>query len=366
MTTAAIPVGQRDYSLVGADSRHAVDIGLASAEWYHSEVPRKVMKDLMQRTDDPAIRNTILWFALLIGGAAGGIYFWGTWAAVPFFLVYGVIYGSSCDSRWHECGHGTAFRTAWMNDVIYQIASFMVIRNPVTWRWSHARHHTDTYIVGRDAEIAWMRPPKVLLNFLAFFDVIGSFRSLKILIRNAMGNLSPDEQNFIPESERAKAIIAARIHVAICAAAVAAALALWSWLPLMLIGLPRIYGCWHMVMCGHLQHAGLAENVLDHRLNSRTVYMNPISRYIYWNMNYHIEHHMFPMVPYHALPRLHALIKDDLPPPNPSIIDGYREILASLRQQKTDPEYYFRKELPPTAKPYREEFHTLNIARTGS
>jgi fatty acid desaturase len=44
--------------------------------------------------------------------------------------------------------------------------------------------------------------------------------------------------------------------------------------------------------------------------------MNPVSRFIYWNMNYHVEHHMFPMVPYHALPRLHATIKDDLPPPN--------------------------------------------------
>ena len=55
------------------------------------------------------------------------------------------------------------------------------------------------------------------------------------------------------------------------------------------------------------QHAGLAEDVLDHRLNCRTVYMNPISRFIYWNMNYHVEHHMFPMVPYHALPRLHRV-----------------------------------------------------------
>jgi fatty acid desaturase len=366
MTTAAIPVGQRDYSLVGADSRRAVEIGLASAEWYHSEVPRKVMKDLMQRTDGPALRDTILWFALLIGGAWGGIHFWGSWAAVPFFLVYSVIYGSSCDSRWHECGHGTAFKTAWMNDLIYQIASFMVMRNPVTWRWSHARHHTDTYIVGRDAEIAWMRPPKVLLNFLAFFDAIGSFRSLKILFRNAMGTLSADEKDFIPQSEWAKVVFSARIHIAIYAATVATAWAMGSWLPLFLIGGPRIYGCWHMVMCGHLQHAGLAENVLDHRLNSRTVYMNPISRYIYWNMNYHIEHHMFPMVPYHALPRLHELIRDDMPPPNTSILDGYREILASLRQQKTDPEYYFRKDLPPAAKPYREEFHNLHIARSGT
>ena len=131
----------------------------------------------------------------------------------------------------------------------------------------------------------------------------------------------------------------------------------------MLIGLPRIYGSWHMVMCGHLQHAGLADNVLDHRLNSRTVYMNPISRYIYWNMNYHVEHHMFPMVPYHALPRLHALIKDDLPAANTSIPDAYVEVFRSLCQQCSNPAYYLHKTLPATARPYRDEFHNLEIGR---
>ena len=64
-------------------------------------------------------------------------------------------------------------------------------------------------------------------------------------------------------------------------------------------------------MFGLTQHAGLAEDVLDHRLNSRTVYMNPVFRFLYWNMNYHVEHHMFPMVPYHALPALHAEMKAD-------------------------------------------------------
>ena len=68
------------------------------------------------------------------------------------------------------------------------------------------------------------------------------------------------------------------------------------------------------------------DNVIDHRLNSRTVYMNPVSRFIYWNMNYHVEHHMFPMVPYHALPRLHALIRHDLPAPSPSIPAAFREM----------------------------------------
>ena len=89
------------------------------------------MKELMQRSDGPAIRDTIIWIAAILASAAGGIWFWGTWWCVPFFFVYGVLYGSSSDSRWHECGHGTAFKTRWMNDVIYQIASFMLMRNPV-------------------------------------------------------------------------------------------------------------------------------------------------------------------------------------------------------------------------------------------
>jgi fatty acid desaturase len=313
----------------------------------------------MQRRDGPAIRDTIIWAGLHVASAAGGIYFWGTWWCVPFFLVYGVLYGSCCDSRWHECGHGTAFRTAWMNDLVYQIASFQVIRNPVTWRWSHARHHTDTYIVGRDAEIAWMRPPAVLRPLLAFFDVWGAVASMRILVRNASGRLSPDEKSFIPESEWPTAIFAARVHMAIYVLTIGVAVAMRSWLPLMLIGLPRIYGCWHMVMCGLLQHGGLAENVIDHRLNSRTVYMNPISRWIYWNMNYHVEHHMFPMVPYYSLQRLHALIKDDLPAPNPSILDGYAELIRAVLRQRREPDYYVRRELPPTARPYREEFHAF-------
>ncbi len=154
MTTATFQKTKRDYSLVGESTRRAIETGLASAEWYHTDIPRKVMKELMQRSDGPAIRDTIIWIVLILGTAAGAAFFWGTWWCVPFFLVYGVLYASSSDSRWHECGHGTAFRTRWMNDVVYQIASFMLMRNPVQWRWSHARHHTDTIIVGRDAEIA--------------------------------------------------------------------------------------------------------------------------------------------------------------------------------------------------------------------
>ena len=125
-----------------------------------------------------------------------------------------------------------------------------------------------------------------------------------------------------------------------------------SILPLMLIGLPSFYGAWLLVIFGLTQHAGLAEDVLDHRLNCRTVYLNPIFRFVYWNMNYHVEHHMFPMVPYHALPELHRELKGDMPKPYASLIAAYREIIPAILRQVKDPAYFVKRELPASAKPF--------------
>ena len=348
---------KRDYSMLGPDARRAVETGLAAAAWYHTELPRQEMKALMKRADQPAIRDTILLFGAMILLAGIGIALWPSWWSAPFWLGYGVLYGSAMDSRWHECSHGTAFKSRWMNDALYQVASFCMIRNPVTWRWSHARHHTDTIIVGRDPEIAVMRPPDLAKLILNFFGVFDTLAGLGRMMLNASGRLHPEEASFIPEAEQPKVIRTARIWVAVYAAILALALAIQSILPLMLIGLPRLYGAWHHVMTGLLQHGGLADNVTDHRLNSRTVHMNPVSRFIYWNMNYHVEHHMFPMVPYHALPKLHELIKHDLPAPSPSIGAAFAEMWPALRRQLADEEYFVRRALPATARPYREDLH---------
>ena len=350
-------MAKRDYSLLGEDARRAVESGLTAAEWYHTEVPRKVMKELMARSDGPAIRDTLLLYGLMIALAGAGIALWPSWWSAPFWLAYGVLYGSASDSRWHECSHGTAFRSPWMNTAVYQIASFMIMRNPATWRWSHARHHSETYFVGRDPEIAVMRPPelaKLVLNFFGILDVIAF---IPRILHNAVFGPTAAEKTFVPQSEWGKVRRAALVHVAIYAATIALAVWMGSILPLMVIGLPRLYGAWHHVMTGLLQHGGLADNVIDHRLNSRTVYMNPVSRFIYWNMNYHVEHHMFPMVPYHALPRLHEVIKADLPPPNRSIAEGFREMWPAFKRQMKYEDYFLKRDLPPTAKPYREDFH---------
>ena len=360
-THRGFAMATRDYNLLGPDAQRAVDSGLAAAEWYHTDVPRKTMKDLMQRSDQPALRDTAIYYGLMILFAAIGIALWPSLWSVPFWLAYGVLYGSGSDSRWHECQHGTAFKTPWMNEVVYQIACFMIVRNPAAWRWSHARHHTDTYIVGRDPEIAIMRPTEFARIIANFFGLVDGYLGWKRMLLNASGQIDPQEATYILPADHPKVIRVARIWVAIYAATILLTLALHSILPLMVIGLPRLYGAWHHVLTGLLQHGGLADNVTDHRLNSRSVLMNPVSRFIYWNMNYHIEHHMFPMVPYHALPRLHALIRDDLPTPTPSILAGYVEMWPALRRQIRNEHHFISRSLPASAKPYRDDFHSAAL-----
>jgi fatty acid desaturase len=351
MTAMSTDTMRRDYGLTGRDGQLAVEKGLAGAEWYRSPIPRRRLKELMQRRDGPAIRDTLIWFAAL--GLTGGVaaHFWGSWWAMPFFFAYGVLYGSASDSRWHECGHGTAFRTRWLNDAVYQLACFMVLREPTVWRWSHTRHHTDTLIVGRDPEIAAQRPPDIVGLLLNLMAIKSGLIALGKVLLHTTGRLTADEATFIPESERGKVYLVARIWVLVYAAVIASCFYWGTLLPAMLVGLPSFYGGWLLLVFGLTQHAGLAEDVVDHRLNCRTVYMNPVFRFLYWNMNYHVEHHMFPMVPYHALPALHADMKADTPPPYDGLWAAYREIIPALLRQAKEPTWFVERKLPAGSKP---------------
>ena len=166
---------------------------------------------------------------------------------------------------------------------------------------------------------------------------------------HSLGKLTPEERTYIPEFAHGEVFVKARIYILIYAGIIALSIYTRSILPLMFIGFSSFYGAWLMVIYGYSQHAGLAENVLDHRLNTRTIYMNPINRYLYWNMGYHLEHHMFPLVPYHALSKLHEIIKADTPEPYNGLVDAYREIIPTLVRQTKDPDYFIQRRLPASS-----------------
>ncbi len=275
----------------------------------------------------------------MLSGAAGG-------RSLPY-LIYSVLYASTSDSRWHETGHGTAFKTDWMNNALYEIASFMVMRESTVWRWSHTRHHSDTIIVGRDPEIAVPRPPDVKAIIMSFFNLRVYPKYFRhILLHSTRPHVCRGE-NLHPRDGVSQGLSqGARLLSPFMPSSLGSPFTSRSMLPLLFVGLTNLFGTWLLVTYGITQHAGLAENVLDHRLNCRTVYMNPIHRYLYWNMNYHVEHHMFPLVPYHALPKLHAAVKDDCPTPYPSLFAAWREIVPAVLRQVKDPAYHVKRRLP--------------------
>ncbi len=339
MTSVTSPVMKRDYSLTGSESARARDRGLADSEWYRPAIDPERLRGLTRRTNGRATVDTSLWIALLVATGTAGWFALGTWQAVPAFAAYGALYGGSADARWHEMGHGTAFRTRWINDAVYYLASFMIMRGPTLWRWSHARHHTDTIIVGRDAEIAAPRPTsrlQIVGLFLGYGNVTGNFVRT---FRHAAGRLDDDARDFVPRSEWSRVVLEARGYVVIWGAVVLVAAGTTSFVPLLYVILPSFYGVWLGVFFGLTQHAGLREDVLDHRLNTRTVHMNPVFRFLNLNMNYHVEHHIFPTVPYPALPALHREIGAQLAPPTRTSWQAYRELLSAVRRQHDDPSW---------------------------
>ena len=279
-----------NYSLISTQTANAISSGLANANWYTCEVAREDMRKLLVRRDGPAIRDTLIWFSLLAISAYSLVMLWGSlWVIVPI-SVYGILYGSVSDSRWHESSHGTAFKTDWLNNILYEIASFMIFRESTVWRWSHTRHHSDTIIVGRDPEIAVPRPPSIRNLLLQVFGLRSVPKEMSKMLLHCIGRLEAEEASYIPATEHKTIFFKARIYIAIYALVIIASVYSMSILPLILIGLPSLYGRPLAQFFGITQHAGLAENVLDHRLNTR-LHESPASFFI-------LEHELPPRTPH--------------------------------------------------------------------
>ncbi len=67
------------------------------------------------------------------------------------------------------------------------------------------------------------------------------------------------------------------------------------------------------IFIGLTQHIGMTSNSDDFRESCRTVKLDPLFEFLYWKMNYHVEHHMFAGVPFYNLGILRRQIIQDLP-----------------------------------------------------
>ena len=319
-------------------------------KWHRCIVDKAEFKKLCEKSDWEGFKHIFIYFGCLFFVGYLAYYTWGTWWSLLFFLIYGNIYACS-DSIWHETGHKTAFKSKFWNNFFYQIASYMDNFEPIRWRWSHFKHHGHTaFDDPHDFEIAIRKPTDLFLffsYFIPFAQMLIFHKSLQFeTIKHALGITTPVMEQCIPEKERLRCRNSARIHVGIWVTTIIVSIIYQTWLPVLFIVLPGIYGKALIASFGLMQHTGLQENVKDHRYSTRTVYLNPVFSFLYWHMEYHIEHHMFPTVPSYNLPKLHNMIKDQLPPANKGLLGAYKEILPAIFKQAKNPDYKITLSVP--------------------
>jgi Fatty acid desaturase len=322
---------------------------LKDKEWFTPDLSKKDLKALMQRDNYHAALNIGLWFLILaVLGFFAVMIYPSPWS-IPVFFVYGIIY-SFCNPRWHECSHGTPFKTSWLNDIVFFIAAAMDQRDIVLTRWSHARHHSYTIITGADMEIVVPKPTNLFYMIVDFVNLKSGLQSLWLLLLHSLGILSKQAKELVPENEYKRLFWWARASLAVYVFVIVLAIVTQSWIPVLLFGLPRFYGGFLMYMVILTQHSGLDQDVWDHRLNSRTIYMNPVMGFLYMDMQYHIEHHLYPIVPFHALRKLHEKIKDQEPEPYKGMGAVYKEMMPALIRQIKDPKAVIVRQLPSVSK----------------
>ncbi len=311
--------------------------------WYKPEIETALLKEISRKSDRQGlIRFGGYFFVLFLCGYFAFLSF-GTIYAIPSFLLYGVVFGF-LNAPHHELMHKSVFRSSWLNKTGFWITGLLLGHEQIYNHYSHLQHHNHTMNEGQDIEgRPFHRPPKLLadpINHLTKYRE--NYDHAKAILCHSLGKVTKNAQLFVPKNKLNAMNVNARIHLFFNIAIILSAVIFSTWLPLLLVIFPRFYGGLLHGFCSATQHTGLALNVMDHRLNTRTVLMGPVLRFLYFNMNYHTEHHLYPSVPFHSLERLHLAIKDQLPKPACGLQAAWTEMLACLKIQMKNPDYHLQ------------------------
>ena len=336
--------------------------------WYRSPLDSVDFKSLHQKSDFLGWLQSLGYLGLLCLTGGLVLYGAGRWpigVVVALVFLHGTVFAFQINAV-HELGHGTVFKTKALNEIFVRIFAFLGWINFEAFNTSHMRHHRYTLHQPDDLEV--VLPQKVLIrNFFqqGFINFGGLRWALKENIRIARGKFRGEwETALFPagSSERKAAINWARVVLTGQGLILAVSLYFHLWMIPIVITLAPFYGSWLQFLCNATQHIGLQDSVSDFRLCCRTFTVNPIVQFLYWHMNFHIEHHMFAAIPCYRLARLHRLIRHDLPPCPHGIVATWQEIAAIQKIQKTNPEYQHVALLPENS---RGENTTSPLVATG-
>ncbi len=79
---------------------------------------------------------------------------------------------------------------------------------------------------------------------------------------------------------------------------------------------------------------GIAEHGMttggNEMTDTRTVATNPVLSFLMCNINYHIEHHLYPGVPWYNLPKVHKLLQEEYQSAGSSVYTSYLDFMGDV------------------------------------
>jgi fatty acid desaturase len=288
-------------------------------------LPRERMVALSRKTNVQGLAHLALHTIAL---AVTGALLWqadSTWWVGPAMVVHGIVVAFLFCFH-HELIHRTVFTRPLMNDALAVVTGWLVFYPAFYFRLFHYAHHRHTQDREHDPELV-VAPPTTRAAYLWWaMSFAYMWRRFGTSFVHAFTGRA--KQPFIRDRHVADCVAEARLmwagYILVIAASVYFEIwvALQYWLGPILLGQPflRLY-----LMA---EHVG-CDSGDDMIANARTTISNPVVRILAWNMPYHTEHHLFPSVPFHALPELHREIKDQLRFVAPGYIAVHRELWPS-------------------------------------
>ncbi len=268
-----------------------------------AQVPADLRERMVERSDGPGLRHLAGHLGLV--GAVGALIAAGVpgwWLLLPVQGVL-VIFLFTLE---HEATHRTPFRSVWLNDWVGRLCGLLLVL-PFEWfRAFHMAHHRWTNLPGKDPELAGPKPATRgtwvwHVSGLPYW--IAEVRLMAALVRGRVTD------GFVAEGAKARVVAEARgmaaVYLLAAASLVWTDLLLWVWLVPVLLGQPvlRLY-----LLAEH----GDCPEVANMFENTRTTFTGRAVRWLAWNMPYHVEHHVWPTVPFHRLPQVHKMMKAEL------------------------------------------------------
>lgn len=332
--------------------------------WYRSPLDQEVLAELLKRNDLRGWVQTIshlgLFFAtgtlayLVFANMNAANWTWSVPLLLSVLFAHGTIGPFMGLIAIHELQHRTVFKSRGLNTFFEQVYAFISWSDHLWYHGSHAQHHQATCHAEYDGEVQLpikfsLRRWRFWVSLLAWNPLV-TWRKLKLVWRHANGRIAGDWYNHVlpeadPELRRkhrnwARTLLIGHSLLALIF------IFTGHWFLIVVFTFGTSYCGWLGFLCGIPQHFGLNSNVPDFRLNTRTFTCSWLPAFYYWNMQYHLEHHMFPAVPFYNLPKLRKAIEHDLPSATHGLLVTWRELLALREKLKADPDYRFVPELP--------------------